>query len=136
MTNRKPLHIIEYIRIIAIVALLAGCDTAAPSSAKIIADLQGAIGEAQERLNELAPDSEDVQKAAAKEVGRLYAVEYKVVVVDPALSAAALEQQLTALGAERWECGQSFRAADEMRIICRRLPLSYLKLLAQFTRMM
>lgn len=121
---------------ICVAGVLSGCDGPAPSSQKVIADLKTAINEAQTRLNELAPSGDEVQKAAAKEVGKLYAIEYRVVPVPPDLSANELERRLVALGEERWECGQPVVLGEEARIICRRIPLSYLKLLAQFARVM
>ncbi len=136
MATQGHSYLVKTIAFIAILAALSGCETGTPSSEKVIADLRAALGEAQERLNELAPTSEDVQKVAAQEVGRLYAIEYKVVPLNPSASAAELEQQLSTLGKERWECGQPFRAVEELRLVCRRLPLSYLKFLAQFTRIM
>lgn len=122
--------------LICLTILLSGCDIKHPSSDKVIADLQSAIDEAQTRLSELAPSGEDVQKAATKELGKLYAIEYKVVSFRPDLSATELERQLIALGEERWDCGQPLSVGGESRIICRRIPLSYLKLLAQFARVM
>ena len=122
--------------LIVSVGALVGCEGVEPSSNQIIADLQNAIGEAQARLNELAPSGEEVQQAAAKEVGRLYTIEYKVLSLPPSISAAEMEQELVTLGQDRWECGQPFRVEADMRLLCRRIPLSYLKLLAQFARIM
>lgn len=116
--------------------LLSGCEGTTPSSQKVIADLQKAIAEAQTRLDELTPSGAEVQKAATKEVGKLYAIDYKVVTVAPNLSATELERQLIVLGQERWECGQPFAVGEETRIVCRRIPLSYLKLITQLTRVM
>lgn len=78
-------------------------------------------------------DSQSIQKAAQDEVDKLMQVEYLVEEVPGTFSKKALQDHLSKLGADRWECFSVTPHGDGsmLRIICKRKPKSYLRYLTR-----
>lgn len=94
---------------------------------------QGASGGVQQALG---PQGEIIQERTKEEVEKLFRWEYRVVDIDTNLSAQELENRLTELGNEGWECF-SIASSDQARgqtsrVTCKRRPrsaINYLKLI-------
>lgn len=105
--------------------LLGGCRSAGEDVSKVLEALQQSI-------SRNAPDTTSIQNMASDEVTKLFAIEYKIIEVTTDLKTTELEAKLNELGKERWECAPMHGVGLEEgspRLLCRRLPVSYLKLL-------
>lgn len=90
---------------------------------------QGAFAELQREWRDFDADKDPTAALAKEEVEKLFTIEYKVLTVAADLPADELEQKLQALGRERWECFHTYPVGGELRIMCRRRPQSYLRML-------
>lgn len=115
---------------------LSGCREGQEAKQQVVAELERAIGHAQAQLERLKPAALEVPARAGDELEKMYAIEYRVIPIEPDEPSNALEARLNALGKERWECVFAPPSPAGNRLLCRRLPLSYLRLLGQFTRIM
>lgn len=77
-----------------LVVLAAGCREAA------LDDLRG---DAQDVLDEARSRAQTIGELSADEIGELWAIEYRTLLV-PRADLGTLDEQLNALGQERWEC--------------------------------
>ena len=112
-----------------VMLILSGCEhveKVANDSDKIAKKLVQDLG-----LEEA--DSQSIQKAAQDEVDKLMQVEYLVEEVPGTFSKKALQDHLSKLGADRWECFSVTPHGDGsmLRIICKRKPKSYLRYLTR-----
>jgi hypothetical protein len=73
-------------------------------------------------------ESTKLQNTATEELKGLFAVEYKVVDLPSNSSREQIEKELTTLGEERWNCSYVDKENGGTRLLCKRLPPSYLKL--------
>ena len=78
----------------AVLVVLAGCREAA------LDDLRG---DAQDVLDEARSRAQTIGELSADEIGELWAIEYRTLLV-PRADLGTLDEQLNALGQERWEC--------------------------------
>jgi len=124
------------LRFILIAALLGGCQSSSETTKQVAAELERAVEHAQTQLELLKPQALQVPALAGEQFEKLYAIEYRVISLGLTESSSELEKRLTTLGKERWECQIAPPSAEGPRLLCRRLPLSYLKLLAQVAGMM
>jgi hypothetical protein len=77
--------------------------------------------------------STSVPAFATDEVKKLFKVEYKVVKIEGGVTTQSLQKTLSELGDDRWECVLHETMVDDSpHLVCKRLPVGYLKLLMQF----
>jgi hypothetical protein len=78
-------------------------------------------------------DPQSLQKAAQDEVDKLMQVEYLVEEIPGTSSKKALQDHLSKLGADRWECFSISPGSDGtmLRLVCKRKPKSYLRYLTR-----
>ncbi len=101
---------------------LNGCDRT-PS------DVSDALTQAEGMVESLKPISDLAQKAATGELEKAFTVEYKVVDIPLLIERANVEEQLTALGKERWDCFHSVQTPTTTRFICKRSTKTALRYL-------
>jgi len=90
-------------------------------------EIQGATHRAQEAIK---PQSEMVQNRTKEEIAKLFRWEYRVTDFPSSMSSAMIEEALTALGDENWECFQMLAVPEGTRAYCKRRPssaINYLK---------
>ena len=105
--------------------LLMACD----SKSKLEDIQQGIskqVGELQKTIEGLKPVQKDLTQQASTEVEKLYIYEYKVAELAKTLSNTDLEKELTALGAERWDCFHVEAIDNNLKVFCKRKPKTYL----------
>ena len=78
----------------AVLALAAGCNDAS------LTDLRG---DAQDVLDEARNRAQAIGELSADEMSEIWAIEYRTLLVSDA-DLGTLDEQLNALGQERWEC--------------------------------
>jgi hypothetical protein len=135
-SNQTNRYLLNSLLFILAVLPLTGCREGTGATKQVAAELERAIEHAQTQLERIKPQALEVPALAGEQLEKLYAIEYRVVSLGLTESSAELEKRLTALGKERWECQLAPQSAEGPRLVCRRLPLSYLKLLAQVAGMM
>ena len=86
----------------AVLALAAGCRDAS------LADL---TGDAQDVLDEARNRAQAIGELSADELSEIWAIEYRTLLV-PHADLETLDEQLNALGQERWEC---YHVSDEVQ---------------------
>lgn len=84
-------------------------------------------------LYEKAKDSgetvpEDISEWVQEDIERMWTWEYRVLEVEEG-KPLALEEELNALGKERWECSMVSSPASQLTLLCKRQAKSYLKLI-------
>ena len=117
------------IAIIALIALTTGCDRSPID--------QKSLGQASEQLNKTAKDAmnlfdgqtKELSEATQQEFDKLSQWEYRVEELDPGLSVADMQQRLSSLGIERWDCFHAEPAQSKLRLFCKRHPKTYLRYL-------
>ena len=82
------------IPVLAVLALAAGCRDAS------LAELRG---DAQDVLDEARNRAQAIGELSADELSEIWAIEYRTLLV-PEADLGTLDEQLNALGQERWEC--------------------------------
>jgi hypothetical protein len=89
------------------------------------------IGESLEgikaELRKLQPQANELSNQAQGEVEKLFSFEYRVTDFPETLSAQDLEIELGNLGKDRWECFQALNINKNLRVLCRRVPKTYLR---------
>lgn len=88
------------IPLLAVLALAPGCREAS------LDDLRG---DAQDVLYEARNRAQAIGELSADEISELWAIEYRTLLV-PRADLGTLDEQLNALGQERWEC---YHVGDE-----------------------
>ena len=78
----------------AVLALAAACNDAS------LTDLRG---DAQDVLDEARNRAQEIGELSADEMSEIWAIEYRTLLVSDA-DLGTLDEQLNALGQERWEC--------------------------------
>ena len=78
----------------AVLALAAACNDAS------LTDLRG---DAQDVLDEARNRAQEIGELSADEMSEIWAIEYRTLLVSNA-DLGTLDEQLNALGQERWEC--------------------------------
>lgn len=117
----------RYIYHFIIAILLISCDSS---------DTTTALYEAQKVIEQahkgLGPVADGVSGKTAEEIQKLTKIEYQVLTLPRDTGSAALQQTLRTAGDERWDCYEVIPQDDRLTIVCKRLPISYLKLLSGF----
>jgi peptidoglycan hydrolase CwlO-like protein len=89
------------------------------------------IGESLEgikaELRKLQPQANELSDQAQGEVEKLFSFEYRVAEFPDTLTAQELELELVSLGKERWECFQVLHINKSLKVMCRRMPKTYLR---------
>lgn len=107
---------------------LTACDRLKGADAGVN-DVVGTLNRTAKDIgSSVEPYTAKVTTLAGDEIRKLYKVEYKVVDLESSIPSLELEGKLGQLGDERWECAVQ-QLDDKIRLICKRLPISYLKLL-------
>lgn len=108
-----------------------GCDTTVDTSQieELSKDLEQVLKDTKSRVSELSPSSDDLKNMTTDEFSKLHAFEYKIAEFPRDKSAGELEDELTALGKERWECFEVEALEKQYRLFCRRRPETYLRYL-------
>jgi hypothetical protein len=88
--------------------------------------------DAKDRISDYAPNTGDVSAAAQKQFQDMMMLEYKVVEVDSSAPPQKLQEVLTALGQERWECFDIMERGSTYMIPGRRRPVSLLRYALRF----
>ncbi len=88
------------IPLLAVLLLTAGCREA--SLDELRGDAQGVLDEARSR-------AQAIGELSADELSEIWAIEYRTLLV-PQADLGTLDEQLNALGQERWEC---YHVSDE-----------------------
>lgn len=115
------------VAVLALFAPLVGCDWGKEKhSGELVEDLKK---KAQELGSTVTPYTDKVGSTAREEIAKLFKVEYQLVELDSSLPSDAIERRLAALGEERWDCATMQVQNGNLRLLCKRLPLSYLKLI-------
>jgi len=94
---------------------------------KITREFEQTVDQVTRSIGKLAPDSKAIKELTTEEVEKLFVFEYLVSDAPPQSSTAELQETLTKLGQERWECFHIERTAETLRIFCKRRPKTYLR---------
>ncbi len=106
--------------------LLAGCEQGAnnPDLQRLTKELDQTLQEAHQFFEGATSTGNEL---ATKEVEKLFTFEYRVEELDSSLSPEEMQEQLQALGQERWECFHAEPQAKSLRFFCKRRPKTYLR---------
>lgn len=143
--------IVLFALVIAPLLLLTGCNdegkdpqhsTADPTHERqlsldtLLSQLTGARSTDDAGVQEvLGAHGEALQQKTKEELAKLFRWEYKVIEIDPTLTAKQLEQTLQPLGLDGWECFQAGGTPATPHLVCKRRPqstLAYLKYIPGF----
>jgi hypothetical protein len=131
MNLSKRIHVLivkitRYSQAILILGTLFGWGCKNSSVDAVSKSVEGHTTYATEQV---ANARQKVEALAQGEYEKLIKYEYKVLSLPGDLSDAELEQQLSVLGRERWNCFHAETQAGKTRFFCNRLPLTFLRLL-------
>ena len=111
---------------LAILLLLAGCQQETPSSLdRLINKTLEVSDTALEQVSNLSPED------AKKEFKKLSQIEYKVLSLKKEISAAEFEGVLSVYGQKGYDCAAPLIRAEDMMILCKRRPDTYLRYIPQ-----
>lgn len=118
--------------IAALVPFLSGCNDPKQQQQldEVVRGLQDAIGRAAESMDGIAPAAKDVSQMTGEELSKLYSWEYVVKEFNWDTPTEKMNEELVALGRDRWECFATVNEASKTRIFCKRRPETYLKYLS------
>lgn len=103
-------------------------DSKSPGVVATLSDtLERSYEGARSTLDSITPDRDDLTEKAQEEIMKLHAFEYKVTDLPPEASLEELQEELSALGRERWDCFSVVQGASSARLLCKRRPSSYLR---------
>lgn len=103
-----------------LLALLPACKDSPP----LPDGVQKAWEQAKGTVDRLSSSS---QEAASDEIEKLFVFEYRVEEIDRQAAGEEIEERLSALGKERWDCFHIEEHGGVLRIFCKRNPKTYLK---------
>jgi hypothetical protein len=143
-SRRKPVRISRHrsarrSRAFQAVVILLGCTSLScdaldePTPSSFDEDFALELREQVFELYEKAKDSgetvpENVSEWVQEDIERMWTWEYKVLQMEE-VEPSALEEELNALGKERWECSMAVSPASQLTVLCKRQAKSYLKLI-------
>ena len=107
---------------------LLSCDYFTPDTKQITNVIDSLQRTAADLKESTKGYSNKAQTMAEGEIQKLFKIEYKIIQIDSSMPKEELETKLATLGADRWDCSP-FRAESGVQFVCKRLPISYLKLL-------
>lgn len=112
---------------LALLASFGGCDwQKQKGSGDVLEDLRK---RAQDIGGAVTPYTDKMGSTAREEIAKLFKIEYQLIEIDSSLSSEAIGGKLAALGQDRWDCSTMQIQNGNLRLLCKRLPLSYLKLI-------
>lgn len=94
--------------------------------------LSKAYDDTRRTITGYTPSTEQVTAQAQKQFNDMFSFEYKVVEFDNAAPVEKIQQMLSELGAERWECFNILDRGNSFLIPCRRRPISLLRYALKF----
>lgn len=118
-------------------ALGLGCDASSKETDlnKPIDDLGQMVRQLKESLGKVTPPDLKLEESAtglkenaSAEMEKLFRLEYRVVEIKNG-SSSEIEQQLTALGNDRWDCFHAESSRNALLFFCKRAPKTYLRYL-------
>ena len=120
--------------LLAVVLSFSSCDSKKNNDEPgIFGEIAKKVGEeysdAKQTFNEIAPSANDVKENTSKEVEKLFTFEYKVSEFDINSDSGKLEEELTALGKDMWECFDIIPSEKTIKVFCKRRPKTYLRYL-------
>lgn len=110
---------------------LVACESGTNSEAlqKIANEMNKTLEQTKESLRSVTSPQGSLQQRTSEEVSKLFSIEYKLEELPNTSTTKAVEDRLTSLGKERWDCFHIEPRALGIRIYCKRVPTSYLKYL-------
>lgn len=118
--------------LILLTLALSGCDQSNQNS-EALNEVMRSVKQLQESVTgNIAPAAKDLQSAATSEVDKLFAIEYKVLELPFAVGGEEMEKQISALGADRWNCFSIIPRDQSIIVTCQRRPMSYLRYALRF----
>lgn len=82
---------------------------------------------AGEKIDQLSSSKEQVSEMTSEEFEKLSIFEYKIEELPLKSETAEIEQLLSNLGKQRWECFDVLQTEKTLRIFCKRRPETYLR---------
>lgn len=102
-----------------------GCDQANQENIDRVRDtLNQQLADAQKKVSEITKSTSTM---TSEEVEKLFTLEYKVVELPQDMPAPEMEQKLSTLGQQRWECRSVVPNGAKLQIFCSRRPETYLR---------
>lgn len=105
---------------------LSACDREEATS--VLDQAKDVLDSAQRQI---APVADDVSNRTNEELQKITTIEYKTMIFEKNVNDRVFEQSLQALGQDRWDCFEVIPYEDRLTVVCKRLPISYLKLLSR-----
>lgn len=119
--------------LVLVVSSLSSCGSDRDGSDRgLFSDLQHTWENASRRIRGYTPSTDQVSAVAQKQFQDMLSLEYKVVEIDNSASPQKIQEVLTELGADRWECFNILERGASYMIPCRRRPLSLLRYALRF----
>lgn len=110
--------------------LLTGCNNQQGGS-EVQTEIAQALKEAKQALQELAPESDSIERLAKDEAEKLHTIEYQVFDIEDNGDINHLNAILSKIGKLRWECFHIEKEEKHYRCFCKRRPKSYIRYLAR-----
>lgn len=120
---------------LVLIILLAGCEQNKTSDKldELGNELNDTLDETKKLLKEYTnigkSKSKELETAAQGEVEKLFTFEYHVEVFPAETSAEEINERLSEIGKERWECFHGEVKSDGHHFYCKRRPKTYLRYL-------
>lgn len=115
---------------------LSGCnsryDHDNSKNSGVLDQLEKTYEDAKRNISGYAPSTDQVTATAQKQFQDMFAFEYKVVEFDNSATAAKIQDELSKLGVDRWECFNILDRGASFLIPCRRRPQSLLRYALRF----
>lgn len=115
-------QVISYF-VICLLFLLTACNTdSSPEAEALLKEMNRALESVKGSIG-----GNELDSLASQEVEKLFVFEYKVIELESEESIDQLNEQLTELGKERWDCFHIEEQAKKIRLFCKRRPKTYLR---------
>lgn len=128
------LRIFYFSFVVLSLGVFAGCESSGPDkTAKQVSELARQLNEQLEthssKLGDLIPSQDQFKKSSIEEIQRVFAVEYLVVELKSDINLGDLQNKLSEMGKERWDCFSQISSQEHLRLLCKRRPISALRTL-------
>jgi hypothetical protein len=90
-------------------------------------ELDATVNDALKKIEGLGSETDKLHASATEEVEKLFMFEYKVAEIPLRAEKDEVNEKLSALGKDRWDCFYVEPKKDVLRFYCKRRPLSYLR---------
>jgi hypothetical protein len=108
---------------LALLALLSACNpSSSPEAEALLKEMNRAVESVKGSLG-----TNELDSLASQEVEKLFVFEYNVVELPSGQSTEQLNEQLSELGKERWDCFHVEEKETQIRLFCKRRPKTYLR---------